>query len=107
MTHWLQVGRMMDSKKTENAQWKNIQEYLNEYPESKATVYYKETGDVFCKIIKLECNQNYNNLDLDCNGGDRSVKHFEHKPSNIVLSKLQLDYFLNKIKNVEGGLNAI
>ena len=101
MVHWLQVGGMRTSHKNEVIQWENIKTYLDEYPNSKATVYYKETGDMFCRIVKLECGQNYQDLDLDCNGGDRSVRHFDHKPNDIKVSAMQLEYYLDQIKNGE------
>ena len=96
MTHWLQIGGTRVSQKAEDRQWNNLQEYLSDYPESKATIYLKETGDLFCKIVKLECNQNYRDLDLYCNGGDGSAKHLNHKPNDLVLCKLQIDYFINR-----------
>jgi hypothetical protein len=98
MTHWLQIGGMKVSQKAEDRQWNNLQQYLSDYSESKATVYYKETGDIFCRIVKLECNQNYRDLDLYCNGGDGSVRHLDYKPKDLALSKLQLDYFVNRSK---------
>jgi hypothetical protein len=96
MTHWLQAGGMRVSQKAEDRQWNNLQEYLSNYPESKATIYLKETGDLFCEIVKLECSQNYRDLDLYCNGGDGSLKHLNHKPNNLTLCKLQIDYYVNR-----------
>jgi hypothetical protein len=96
MIHWLQIGGMRVSQKAEGRQWDNLKKYLSDYPESKATVFLKETGDMFCRIIRLECNQNYRDLDLDCNGGDGSVRHFDRKPNDLSLCKIQIDYFVNR-----------
>ena len=101
MVHWLQVGGMRTSLKNENRQWENIQTYLEEYPNSKATVYYKETGDLFCRIVKLECKQNYRDLDLDCNSGDGSVRHLNYRPNDLTESAVQIDYYVNRARNKE------
>jgi hypothetical protein len=97
MVHWLQIGGIKSSMKNEDIQWANLKKYLEEYPESKAVVYIKETGDIFCKVVKLECSQNYNDLDLDCNSMfNGSIRHLNHKPNDIALCRLQLDYYFNR-----------
>jgi hypothetical protein len=97
MIHWLQLGGKNISLKNEEKQWNNLKQYINTYKDSKITIYQKTTGDIFCRIIKLECNQNYNDLDLECNSGyNYSIKHFNGRPSNIELCNIPFEYFINR-----------
>lgn len=101
MKHWLQIGGIKTNLKSEAKQWNNLFEYLKSYPGSKAIVYVKNTGDMFCEIIELICEQDYASLDLDCNSMfDGSIKHLGHKPSDISICKKQVEYFRNKHKQV-------
>jgi len=96
MIHWLEIGGIRIGMKDEDKQWNYLKKYLSEYPESKATVYFKDS-DLFARVVKLECKQNYRDLDLHCNScSNSSIKHLNHKPQNIELCKNQLDYFLNR-----------
>lgn len=99
MVHWLEIGKFSDNEKK---QWQSLNKYLTKYQESKATLFYKNNS-FDGNIIKLECKQNYNNLDLECNSFfDGSIHHLERKPRNISLSRLQVDYFVNRYcKNYE------
>ena len=97
MTHWLEIGGTRISTKNEDMQWDHLKKYLSEYPESKATVYIKNTGDLFATVVRLECKQNYRDLDLECNSGsDGSIRHLNYKPKNIELCRMQTDYFFNR-----------
>jgi hypothetical protein len=97
MTHWLQIGGIKIRSEYEIKQWYHLKEYIEQHEGSKATVYVKTTGDMFARIIKLECDQNYNELDLDCNSCfSGSIRHFNGRPNNIEISKLQLDYYTSK-----------
>lgn len=94
-THWLQFGGMKIKTDYERQQWDHLKEYLEKYPDSNATVYLKDTGDVFARIIKLECSQNYNDLDLDCNSCfNGSIKHLNYKPNLNNLSVSKLEHFI-------------
>lgn len=93
--HWLQFGGMKLKTSSERKQWSNLKEYLEKYPESKASIFLKNTGDVFARIVKLECSQNYNDLDLDCNSlFDGSIKHLNYKPNMSDLSESNLEMFM-------------
>jgi hypothetical protein len=97
MTHWLHLGGMKLSCTEEQKQWDNLNKYIKTHKNCKATVYNKTTGDMFCRIVKLECNQNYNKLNLDCNSMSiGSIRHLNSRPNNIELCKMQLDYFVNR-----------
>lgn len=95
MIHWLKFGGYRVSLKSEAKQWLNLGEYLQKYPDSKATVFIKTTGDMFEKVVKLECCQDYQELDLDCNSMfDGSIRHLNSRPGNIEPSKKPVDYFI-------------
>lgn len=105
MVHWLQIGGIKLTLKDENKQWNNLNEYLSKYPESKAEVYKKFTGDMFAKFIRLECEQNYNELDLDCNSMSRgSIRHLNHKPSNIEKCNMSVEWFIERNNNYSNRL---
>ncbi len=98
MVHWLQVGGRYYSLEREQKQWVNIGQYIKNYPNSKVTVFVKNTGDLFARIVKLECDQNYNDLELDCNSGfDSSLKRLDRKPQDIEICNHQFEYFINRI----------
>ena len=93
MIHWLEIGKGFSNEKK---QWKNINNYISKYPNSKITVFYKDYSfDGY--IVKLECSQKYVDLDLDCNSFfDGSIRRLERKPANITISKLQKDFFIDE-----------
>ena len=97
-THWLGVGGIRKTLHVEDQQWQNLKYYIDNHPESKVMIFFKETGkDLFEKIVKLECNQNYQNLDLDCNSGfDTSFRRLSYKPKGIEVCKLSLDALANR-----------
>lgn len=92
ITHWLQLGGIKTRLDNEKKQWSNLVEY-NKNNECEITIYKKNTGDMYATIVKLMCNQKYNDLELDCNAGDGSIKHLNSRPNNIDICKKQLDYF--------------
>lgn len=95
MIHWLKFGGYRVSLKSEAKQWLNLGEYLQKYPDSKATVFIKTTGDIFEKAVKLECGQNYQELDLDCNSMfDGSIRRLYSKPGNIKPSNKPVGDFI-------------
>jgi len=88
MVHWLEYGGIRSTATREMKQLEELQRYLSENPTAKAEGYLKTTGDMYAKIVRLECNQSYNDLDLDCNSMfDKSLKRYAHKPSNIEYSE--------------------
>jgi hypothetical protein len=95
--HWLEIGGIRINMKDEDKQWDHLKKYLSDYPESKATVYIKNTGDLFARVVRLECKQNYRDLDLECNScSDCSIRQLNYKPQNIEICKKQIDYFFNR-----------
>ena len=93
--HWLEVGGMHVSLSNEGKQWNLLYEYIKKYPDSNIKVFYKTSGkDLFAKVVRLECNQKYADLDLDCNScSDVSIRRLTYKPKGMEVSKLQLNDF--------------
>lgn len=84
--HWLKIDGRWNQKTTIKA-WNNLKEYLQKYPESKITVFNSETN-LFHKFFCLECEQNYQELDIDCNSlFSGSLIHLDRKPSSLISTK--------------------
>lgn len=97
--HWLELGGIKVIDENEKKQWRQIKGYLEKYPESNATVYLKDTGDVFKRFVKLECSQSYNDLDLDCNSMlNGSIRHLDHKPNSNEISETRLEHFIKVMR---------
>lgn len=95
--HWLEFGGIRIAMKDEDKQWDYLKEYLSKYPESNATVFIKNTGDLFARVVRLECKQNYTDLDLLCNSmSEGSIRHLSYKPKNIEICKKQVDYYFSR-----------
>jgi len=80
-THWLKI-RGTISTREEAKQFREIQSYLDRYPKSSATLYLYEYN-LFDYVVKLECNQNWDDLDLYANSGFHALTRLSHKPANI------------------------
>lgn len=77
--HWLKIdGYAFDTSK----QYKEIENYLKEYPCAKITIYQYDY-DLFNKVVLLECSQDYNNLDMIVNSGSNNLRRLSRKPRNI------------------------
>lgn len=88
MVHWLEYGGIRCMPDREKKQLEELRQYLRKYPDAKAEVFWKTTGDMFARFIRLECNQSYNDLDMDVNSMfDKSLRRHTHKPSNIEYSE--------------------
>lgn len=95
-THWLKIDLSNETKK--GIEWNNLKIYKEKY-DCNMEVYYYD-NDSFCKkVIKLECNQSYKDLDLDVNSMfDGSLIRLSSKPRNISLYKVPIEtFFENKI----------
>lgn len=95
-THWLKIDLSNETKK--GIEWNNLKIYKEKY-DCNMEVYYYD-NDSFCKkVIKLECNQPYKDLDLDINSMfDGSLIRLASKPRNISLYKVPIEtFFENKI----------
>jgi hypothetical protein len=81
--HWLGYDGMRKMFVADK-QYDELIRYLKENKNARFKIYLRTDGDMFEKIIELECNEPYANLDLDCNSNsDKSLKRYGHKPSNI------------------------
>lgn len=88
-THWLRI----DNNKDEFKQWENLKDYWNKY-DCSMTVYYYDYNPLTEKAIKLDCNQSYQDLDLDVNSmSSGSLKRVKAKPTNITVYNKGIDYF--------------
>ena len=82
--HWLKIKGTWTGNAIYLAM-NNVREYLKKYPGSVVTVYRKEFS-LLDRYILLECSQNYQELDLDCNSMTRgSVIHLSKKPKGLEL----------------------
>ena len=81
--HWLKINCYVSD---DDKQYMEIQNYLNNYPEAKATLYFYNSG-LYSKIVKLECSQCYNDLDMFVNSMSNSLVRLKQKPHNITEMK--------------------
>ena len=93
--HWLKIDCYASD---DDKQYMEIDNYLKQYPEAKATIYYYNSGS-FNKIVKLECNQCYRDLDMDVNSMSTSLERLSNKPKEIYEVKQFSvpEYILKKI----------
>lgn len=85
--HWLLIKGISRPESTRK-QWNNVKEFIDKYPESKVTVYNREYGNIFDKLLCLETSQCYNDLDLDCNSFfDGSLNRLDRKPPDLIETK--------------------
>lgn len=88
-THWLRI----DLNNDEIKQWQQLKDYWNKY-DCSMTVYYYDYNPLTEKAIKLDCNQSYQDLDLDVNSmSSGSLKRVKAKPTNITAYNKGIDYF--------------
>ena len=80
--HWLKINGSVISR-DESRQYREIQSYLDRYPDSVATIYLYE-ANLFDRVVKLECNQNWNDLDLDANTGSHRLRRLTRQPNNLI-----------------------
>ena len=81
--HWIKINSYASD---EDKQYKEIDNYLKNYLEAKATIYFYDSGS-FNKIVKLECLQCYNDLDMDVNSMGISLERLRNKPQDITERK--------------------
>lgn len=95
MIHWLVIGGYNYNKEEEKNQWSKLNEYV-ENNNSKLEIYLKDTGDVFARVVKLICNENYDELKLDVNSSfEGSIRRLSSKPRNISKINKDINYFIN------------
>jgi len=95
--HWLKMD--LSNETSDGKEWKNLKEYKDKY-DCNMYVFYYDNNPLTEKVIKLECNQNYKDLDLDVNSmNDGSLIILKSKPKNITQYGKDIYYFFdNKIK---------
>lgn len=79
--HWLKIDGYSKLEETAS-QFLSIDNYLNTYPKAKAMLYQYDSGS-FNWIVRLECDQCYNDLDMDVNSGSTRLTRLLSKPRNI------------------------
>lgn len=77
--HWLIVNRL---SKDDKKQIESIKNYIANHKGSMATVFFRNSG-TFEWIIKLECFECYNDLELDVNSFSTGLRRIYAKPQNI------------------------
>lgn len=96
MVHWLEIGGINKTKEEELEQWNNLNEYLRKYNDASYEIYCKNTGDIYKRVVKLKCKQDYNSLDLDCNSlFNDSIKRLSNKPTGIERISKDIYFFLS------------
>ena len=81
--HWLKInGCTSDEQK----QYAIVADYLKKYTNAKATIYHCEFH-LFHRIVKLECEQNWNDLDMNVNSFSSRLRRLVRKPANIFRPK--------------------
>ena len=79
--HWLKINRYCNCEEIAK-QFFEINNYLESHPIAKAKLYHYDSGS--CNlIVRLECNQCYNELDLDVNSFSTKLQRLTSKPKNI------------------------
>ena len=89
MVHWLEFDGIRCRVDKKEQQLAELRRYMQKYPTTTVKGYWKTTGDMFAKFVRLECNQSYNDLDMDVNSSfDKSLHRHSRKPSNIEYSEI-------------------
>ena len=79
--HWLKIDGFAFGKDFAE-QFLEIENYLKKYPTSKATVFWYDSGSMH-RIVKLECEQCYRDLDMCVNSSSTYLLRLHSKPKNI------------------------
>lgn len=87
-THWLKMDTL-----NELIQWQKLKDFKDKY-DCSMTVYYYDYNPLTDKVIKLDCNQSYQDLKLDVNSmANGSFKRIKAKPKNITAYNKGINYF--------------
>lgn len=79
--HWLKVDGYSNLEETAS-QFLAIENYLNAHLKATALLYEYDSGS-FNWIVRLECEQCYDDLDMDVNSGSTRLERLSSKPKNI------------------------
>lgn len=99
MIHWLIYGGLGCHKSQQEQQLLELFHYFLKYPESNMKAYFKDTEDVYAKVIRLKCNQTYDDLELDCNSCG-TLRRVIYKPKNISYSPKLTAYLYMRIGEI-------
>lgn len=90
MIHWLGIDDCCSGMK-----WGQLKWYVDHY-HCETEIFIKTVGDLL-HVIRLKCDQNYNDLNLEVNSWDPwSIFRYERKPRGLVKSPNSLDFYVNK-----------
>lgn len=93
-THWLKID--FSNETIEGIEWRNLQEYKEKYP-CNMEIYYYASNPLISKVIKLDCDQLYQDLDLDVNSlSDGSLIRLKSKPKNIEPYNKPIELFFER-----------
>lgn len=84
--HWLKIDGCANLEEIAK-QFLAIENYLNLYKNANATLYQYNSGS-FNWVVRLECGQCYNDLDMDVNSGSTRLERLSSKPLNIGREKI-------------------
>lgn len=84
--HWLKIDGYAKLEETAK-QFLEVEKYLAKYKESSAMLYQYDSG-TFNWIVRLECKQCYNDLDMDVNSFSTSLERLSSKPKGIGREKI-------------------
>lgn len=95
-THWLKLDSNNEIEK-----WNNLKNYKEKY-DCSMTVFYYDYNPLEDKVIKLDCNQSYSELDLDIDSkSEGSLKKIQNKPTNITQYNRTINSFFKEKLGVE------
>ena len=100
--HWFVIDFINETPT--GIEWKNLKEYKEKYDCSIEVYYYENT--MAKKAIKLECNQSYQDLDLDVNSlFDGSLLRVQRKPKYIKPYNKPIEFFFERYIKENNDLN--
>ena len=79
--HWLKIDGFSSLQETAS-QFLAIENYLNRYQNASAMLYEYDSGS-FNWIVRLQCEQCDDDLDLVVNSGSTRLTRLTSKPKNI------------------------
>lgn len=79
--HWLKIDGFTSLQETAS-QFLAIENYLNSYQNASAMIYEYDSGSLSW-IVRLQCEQCYDDLDLVVNSGSTRLVRLSSKPKNI------------------------
>ena len=79
--HWLKINAFVPTN-NEVRQYVEISDYLSRHPEADAEIFHYNY--LICdRVVRLRCNEKWNDLDINANAGSHSLQRLSRKPKNI------------------------